>query len=81
MCAMSLGKQQRNSHEIFITLNGEQKSFPSKLTVFELLEILSVSKNNIAIEVNQKVIQKKQFHDITIYDGDIVEIVSFVGGG
>ena len=81
MCLMSFNKQQPNSHEMMIILNGEQKKISSKLTVFELLEILLVSKNNIAVEVNQKVIQKKQFHDITIYDGDIVEIVSFVGGG
>lgn len=35
----------------------------------------------IAVECNEKIIPKQKYSEYILSDGDIVEIVSFVGGG
>ena len=35
----------------------------------------------IAVECNEEIVPKAQYENFVIHDGDIVEIVSFVGGG
>ena len=33
------------------------------------------------MEVNEEIIPKAKYGEVTLKDGDVVEIVSFVGGG
>ena len=35
----------------------------------------------IAVEQNEEIVSGEQYEDIVLQDGDIVEVVSFVGGG
>jgi len=35
----------------------------------------------IAVECNEKIIPRQKYSEFILSDGDIVEIVSFVGGG
>lgn len=35
----------------------------------------------VAVELNGAVVPKKRYTEVTLKDGDAVEIVSFVGGG
>lgn len=35
----------------------------------------------IAVECNEEILPKKSYADYVLKDGDVVEIVSFVGGG
>lgn len=63
-----------------VKINGESVDVAGQ-TLSEYL-----SKNNyviegIAVECNEKIIPKQKYSEYTLSDGDIVEIVSFVGGG
>ncbi len=63
-----------------ITLNGERKEVHST-TISELKTELSIPKRGIAIEINRVIIPHSN-HDFTILnENDVVEIVSFIGGG
>ncbi|MFN3739342.1 MAG: sulfur carrier protein ThiS [Thermodesulfovibrionales bacterium] len=64
-----------------IRLNGEYFEIERELTVEELLRRLSILPERVAVEVNLKVVRKPDFKDFYIKDGDVVEIVNFVGGG
>lgn len=64
-----------------IRLNGEDYEIPGELTLEELLESLSINPGRVAVEVNLQVIKRSQFGTFRIKEGDIVEIVNFVGGG
>lgn len=35
----------------------------------------------IAVEINEEIVPKKEYDSTILKDGDIVEVVSFVGGG
>ncbi len=64
-----------------IRLNGEDYEIEGELTLEELLRRLSILPERVAVEVNLQVIRKNDFKDFKVKDGDVVEIVNFVGGG
>lgn len=66
---------------IEVTINGDKKSFSSGLSIAELLSELKLNSRAIAVEINQQ-IKPRDTHETTrIQDGDILEIVTLVGGG
>ena len=66
---------------ITIQLNGEKKRFENALTLTALLSKLSVPKEKVVIELNAEIVPKDRLDQVTLKDGDEVEIVHFVGGG
>jgi len=66
---------------ITITINGEQKSFESSLSVAKVLEKLGVDSEMVVIEYNQTIINRHDFAKTMCRDNDKLEIVRFMGGG
>ena len=48
------------------------------LHLWRCLTIASVNQNH---EINEEIIPRETYADITFNDGDCVEVVSFMGGG
>ncbi|MDG1286265.1 MAG: sulfur carrier protein ThiS [Rickettsiales bacterium] len=63
-----------------ITLNGEKKTVTA-MTITELLAEISAPPRGIAVEVNAAIIPKSLHAETALNDNDVVEIVSFIGGG
>ena len=66
---------------IEIQLNGETHKFEENLSVEELLKKLSIDKKKVAVELNQTVVSKQTYSNTTVVNKDVVEIVTFIGGG
>ena len=66
---------------IEIQLNGERTKFSNNFTIQELLTKLSIDKKKVAVELNGAVIPKQEYSFIKIANKDVVEIVTFIGGG
>ena len=64
-----------------ITINAEPRTFPTQLTVADLLHQLGRDPKRLAVEVNEVVVRKDEQAARTLADGDRVEIVTLVGGG
>jgi thiamine biosynthesis protein ThiS len=64
-----------------LTINGEIKDNILATSLKGLLDELGVISGRVAVEVNTQVIKKTDYESFRLNDGDIVEIVSFVGGG
>jgi sulfur carrier protein len=64
-----------------ITLNGEKKEVPENITVLGLLEVLNIRHQRVAVELNETIVKKDTYDRTVIKDGDILEVVSFMGGG
>lgn len=64
-----------------LTINGQQRKFEESLTLKTLLMALQLDAERVAIEHNGDVLLKTNFAATTLKDGDILEIVQFVGGG
>jgi thiamine biosynthesis protein ThiS len=64
-----------------IHVNGELRELEEDLSVPELIMLLHLKPEQIAIELNQSVIRRAEWPGTILRDGDKVEIVHFVGGG
>lgn len=64
-----------------ITVNGITKEIKDGATVLVVLEELSLSKGRVAVELNRAIITRDSYPDTPLKDGDVLEILSFVGGG
>ena len=66
---------------IKIIINGAEKEFPNEISLADLLQYLSLASERIAVELNQTVIRRADWHKTKIKNRDALEIVHFVGGG
>ncbi|TWT87941.1 sulfur carrier protein ThiS [Neorhodopirellula pilleata] len=64
-----------------ITVNGSPAEIPHAMSVAELLQTVEVPKNYLAVEVNEEVVAKEDHGNVTVGEGDRVEVVTLVGGG
>lgn len=64
-----------------IVLNGQQRQVPEHTSAQELLELLGLAQQRIALEVNQEIVPRSTFSRHSLRAGDRVEIVRAIGGG
>lgn len=64
-----------------IQVNGEAKDVPEGTTVRRLVEILGLTDGPVAVEKNGEIVRRAQHVTEALAEGDVVEIVHFVGGG
>lgn len=63
-----------------IKINGEILNY-DELFLKDYLEENNYQMQKIAVECNEEIIPKSQYSTFRLHSGDIVEIVSLVGGG
>lgn len=64
-----------------ITINGEQRRVLAGITLAQLIAEIGLSPQRVAVERNLEIIPRSTFGQLMVKDGDIYEIVHFVGGG
>lgn len=64
-----------------IVLNGEEKKIEGEVTIDRLLDLFSLPRQRVAVEVNKNVVRKQEWSTTAVAENDKVEIVHFVGGG
>lgn len=69
-------------HEMLtLTLNGEARTLPARLTVAGLLASLGVETRKVAVERNLEIVPRSLYAETWLAAGDQLEIVHFIGGG
>jgi thiamine biosynthesis protein ThiS len=64
-----------------VVINGERKQIARSVTLLELLEELELDPRAVVVEHNRKIVRRAGLGDVTVTDGDAIELVHFVGGG
>ena len=64
-----------------LTINDELRAVPDGTTVAQLLEQLGLADKFVAVERNRTVVSFRLFSATVLADGDVLEIVTLVGGG
>ena len=62
-------------------MNGTEREVRSGLSVHELVESFDLNPLLIVVELNREILNRDQFKDVLVSEGDAVELVHFVGGG
>lgn len=63
------------------TVNGTKKELSDVFSVTEYLEQNGYVISQIAVELNEEILPKTEYASTVLKDGDVMEIVSFMGGG
>lgn len=63
-----------------VKINGKEQDMVGK-TVLEMLLAMEYRKETVAVEINEEIISKELFETTILSEGDVVEVVTFMGGG
>ena len=64
-----------------VVVNGGEIDLPTESSVETLLASRGLAERPCAVEVNQQVVPRRGHADRVLSDGDVIEIVTLVGGG
>ncbi len=64
-----------------IIVNGQPESADAEVTIGALIEQHNLEPLRVAVEVNEKLVRRRDFEQTQLQADDRVEIVTFVGGG
>ena len=64
-----------------LVVNGNTFEAPADITVLQLLELLKLRSERVAVELNAEVVKRALHGQTKLRPGDTLEIVTFVGGG
>jgi thiamine biosynthesis protein ThiS len=70
-----------SARTISITVNGERREVPEGTTVADLLARLGLDERVIVVEHNREILRRPRYGEVTLREGDELELVHFVGGG
>ncbi len=66
---------------ITLTINGASQTFPATLNIAELIAHLGYTGKRIALERNGEIVPRSTYAQVSLADGDQLEVVVAVGGG
>jgi len=67
--------------QLTIELNGERRVVPGPLTLAGLLEHVGLDPRAVVVERNREIVRRPQLASTPLLEGDVIELVHFVGGG
>ena len=71
----------KKTKKIKINLNGKTIFLAKGTSVYKVIKKTKLQPNKIAIELNKKIINKKNINKVFLKNKDKIEIVHFIGGG
>lgn len=66
---------------VTIILNGHKREIEHKVTLDRLLDLFSLPKQRVAVELNKEVVRRQDWEKTQVRDEDKIEVIHFVGGG
>jgi sulfur carrier protein len=64
-----------------IHINGEEKEILDGFNIAALLEELEIRPGRVVVELNRTIISREAQESTSLKEGDVLEIIHFVGGG
>tara|TARA_A100001015_G_scaffold22638_1_gene25678 strand:- start:864 stop:1082 length:219 start_codon:yes stop_codon:yes gene_type:complete len=68
-------------NKIEIYINGKKTLIDKGIKLSKLIKNLKIPIKKVAIEMNQRIVNKKRTNLINLKKNDKIEIVHFIGGG
>jgi sulfur carrier protein len=64
-----------------IRVNGDDRDVGNGVSVAQLLEELQLRSGRVVVELNRDIVSREKHSSTLLKEGDVLEIVHFVGGG
>jgi len=79
--ALEQQMDEQNGGMITATINGNPANLPAGTTISDFLAGRELHERLVVVERNGEIVKRSLFPDVAIEEGDLLEIVHFVGGG
>jgi sulfur carrier protein len=66
---------------IRLRINGKDVELAGPIRLPDYLASLGVDSRGVAVELNERILERREFDGAILGDGDVVEVVRMVGGG
>ncbi len=66
---------------MLVRINGKEHELPDGMTLLHLLEERGVDPRIVVVEYNYEIAPRDRYGEITLRDGDNLEIVQMTAGG
>ena len=66
---------------IRVRLNGKEREIADGHTIDSLLSDLGLKPGAVVVELNRAILEREGYGEVGVADGDMIELVHFVGGG
>jgi sulfur carrier protein len=63
-----------------IVINGERQETEAG-NILELVTMLGLTPKSLVVEHNQQIVRQENWEATALSDGDVLELLNFVGGG
>jgi thiamine biosynthesis protein ThiS len=64
-----------------ITCNGETKNIDPGTTLVTLIKNLNLNPDTVVAECDGRIIKRDEYDALVLAEGNIIELVRFIGGG
>jgi thiamine biosynthesis protein ThiS len=64
-----------------VVVNGEPRDIVGPATLLDLLAQLGLDPRTLVVELNREIVRRPRLAETTLAQGDMIELVHFVGGG
>ena len=64
-----------------VVINGKKETLEGNVTLNDVIQFKNLNPKVIVIEYNGEITNQSQWDSIILKEDDVLEIVSFVGGG
>jgi len=64
-----------------VTVNGESKELADNTTIDALIDALGLAEVPVVVQLNDEIVNRDRYPETVLAEGDVVELVRFVGGG
>jgi thiamine biosynthesis protein ThiS len=69
------------SQQVTVVLNGTEREVREGTSVADLIRELDLAPEQVAVELNRELVRRARHEEIAIRAGDVLEVVTLVGGG
>ncbi len=65
-----------------LLINGAEENIELSIhSLALLLQHLQIESDTVVVDINGEIFNKEQFNNTDIKNGDVIEIIDFIGGG
>lgn len=64
-----------------ILLNNKKEKINEGMTIDQLIKVKNINNKYFAVEINEQVVPKSNYRNHVIKNGDVIEIITAIGGG
>jgi sulfur carrier protein len=64
-----------------ITCNGEKKEIPPATTLMSFIRDMDLNPDTVVAECDGNIIKRDAYDSLVLQEGNVLELIRFVGGG